>query len=111
MAKAGRIIGVDTNPAKFDMAQRLGATDVVNPKDSDRPIQEVLVEMTDGGVDYSFECIGNVETMRAALECCPQGLGPVHHHRRGGARGQEISHTAPSSSLPAGSGGAPPSAA
>ena len=75
MAKAARIIGIDTNPAKFDMARRLGATDLVNPKDSDRPIQEVLVDMTDGGVDYSFECIGNVDTMRAALECCHKGWG------------------------------------
>ncbi len=75
MARAGRTIGIDTNPAKFDMARRLGATDVVNPADHDRPIQEVLVEMTDGGVDYSFECIGNVETMRAALECCHKGWG------------------------------------
>ena len=90
MAKAGRIIGVDTNPAKFDMAQRLGATDVVNPKDSDRPIQEVLVEMTDGGVDYSFECIGNVETMRAALECCHKGWGRSTIIGVAGA-GQEIS--------------------
>ena len=75
MAKAARIIGIDTNPAKFDMARRLGATDLVNPKDSDRPIQEMLVDMTDGGVDYSFECIGNVDTMRAALECCHKGWG------------------------------------
>ena len=90
MAKAGRIIGVDTNPAKFDMAQGLGATDVVNPKDSDRPIQEVLVDMTDGGVDYSFECIGNVETMRAALECCHKGWGRSTIIGVAGA-GQEIS--------------------
>ncbi len=90
MARAGRIIGVDTNPAKFDMAQRLGATDVVNPTDSDRPIQEVLVEMTDGGVDYSFECIGNVETIRAALECCHKGWGRSTIIGVAGA-GQEIS--------------------
>ncbi|CAO3438714.1 S-(hydroxymethyl)glutathione dehydrogenase/class III alcohol dehydrogenase [Azospirillum doebereinerae] len=75
MAKASRIIGIDVNPSKFEIAKQLGATDVVNPKDFDRPIQEVLVEMTDGGVDYSFECIGNVNVMRAALECCHKGWG------------------------------------
>ncbi|MBK3773359.1 S-(hydroxymethyl)glutathione dehydrogenase/class III alcohol dehydrogenase [Azospirillum brasilense] len=75
MAKASRIIGIDINPDKFEIAKQLGATDVVNPQDYDRPIQEVLVEMTDGGVDYSFECIGNVKVMRAALECCHKGWG------------------------------------
>ncbi|ALG72718.1 S-(hydroxymethyl)glutathione dehydrogenase [Azospirillum thiophilum] len=75
MAKASRIIGIDINPSKFEIAKQLGATDVVNPMDYDRPIQEVLVEMTDGGVDYSFECIGNVKIMRAALECCHKGWG------------------------------------
>jgi S-(hydroxymethyl)glutathione dehydrogenase/alcohol dehydrogenase len=75
MAKASRIIGVDINPSKFEIAKQLGATDVINPMDYDRPIQEVLVEMTDGGVDYSFECIGNVKIMRAALECCHKGWG------------------------------------
>ncbi|WP_298376104.1 S-(hydroxymethyl)glutathione dehydrogenase/class III alcohol dehydrogenase [Azospirillum sp.] len=75
MAKASRIIGIDINESKFEIAKQLGATDVVNPKNFDRPIQEVLVEMTDGGVDYSFECIGNVNVMRAALECCHKGWG------------------------------------
>lgn len=75
MAKAGRIIGIDINPAKFEIARQLGATDVVDPRDHDRPIQDVLVDMTDGGVDYSFECIGNVRVMRAALECCHKGWG------------------------------------
>ena len=89
MAKAGRIIGVDTNTAKFDMARRLGATDLVNPKDSGSPIQDVLVDMTDGGVDYSFECIGNVQTMRAALECCHKGWGQSTIIGVAGA-GQEI---------------------
>jgi len=74
-AKAGRIIGVDTNASKFELAKSMGATDCVNPKDYDRPIQDVLVEMTDGGVDFSFECIGNVEVMRSALECCHKGWG------------------------------------
>lgn len=75
MAKAGRIIGVDLNPSKYEMAKMLGATDCVNPKDYSAPIQEVIVEMTEGGVDYSFECIGNVNVMRAALECCHKGWG------------------------------------
>ncbi|WP_286221541.1 S-(hydroxymethyl)glutathione dehydrogenase/class III alcohol dehydrogenase [Marinobacter apostichopi] len=75
MAKAGRIIAIDINPGKFDIAKQLGATDVVNPKDYDKPIQEVIVEMTDGGVDYSFECVGNVQLMRSALECCHKGWG------------------------------------
>jgi S-(hydroxymethyl)glutathione dehydrogenase/alcohol dehydrogenase len=75
MAKAGRIIAIDTNPAKFELARQLGATDCVNPKDSSTPSQQVIVDMTDGGVDYSFECIGNVDVMRAALECCHKGWG------------------------------------
>jgi len=76
MAKASRIIVVDTNPSKFEMAKMLGATDFVNPRDyPDTPIQQVIVDLTDGGVDYSFECIGNVDVMRAALECCHKGWG------------------------------------
>ncbi|HJW46929.1 MAG TPA: S-(hydroxymethyl)glutathione dehydrogenase/class III alcohol dehydrogenase, partial [Lysobacter sp.] len=74
-AKSGRIIGIDTNPGKFELAKQMGATDVVNPKDHDKPIQDVIVEMTDGGVEFSFECIGNVDVMRAALECCHKGWG------------------------------------
>ena len=75
MAGAGRIIAIDINPEKFTMAQQLGATDCVNPADYDAPIQDVIVELTDGGVDYSFECVGNVKLMRAALECCHKGWG------------------------------------
>ncbi|MEM6706521.1 MAG: S-(hydroxymethyl)glutathione dehydrogenase/class III alcohol dehydrogenase [Acidobacteriota bacterium] len=75
MAQAERILAVDINPDKFEMAQLLGATDLVNPKDYDAPIQEVIVDMTDGGVDYSFECVGHVELMRSALECCHKGWG------------------------------------
>jgi len=74
-ARAGRIIAVDTNPSKFPLAKEMGATDFVNPKDHAKPVQEVIVEMTDGGVDFSFECIGNVDVMRAALECCHKGWG------------------------------------
>jgi S-(hydroxymethyl)glutathione dehydrogenase/alcohol dehydrogenase len=74
-ARAGRILAIDTNPGKFALAKSMGATDCINPKDHDRPIQDVIVELTDGGVDFSFECIGNVEVMRAALECCHKGWG------------------------------------
>ncbi|GAB2553888.1 S-(hydroxymethyl)glutathione dehydrogenase/class III alcohol dehydrogenase [Rhodanobacter koreensis] len=91
MAKAGRIVVVDTNPDKFEMAKLLGATDFINPRDyPDTPIQQVIVELTDGGVDYSFECIGNVHVMRAALECCHKGWGESIIIGVAGA-GQEIS--------------------
>ena len=89
-AKAGRIIGIDTNPGKFELAKQMGATDCVNPKDHDKPIQDVIVEMTDGGVEFSFECIGNVHVMRAALECCHKGWGESVIIGVAGA-GQEIS--------------------
>jgi S-(hydroxymethyl)glutathione dehydrogenase/alcohol dehydrogenase len=75
MAKAERIIAIDTNPAKETLALQFGATDFINPKDYNNSIQEVIVELTDGGVDYSFECIGNVNVMRSALECCHKGWG------------------------------------
>ena len=90
MAKAGRIIAVDINSSKFDFAKQLGATDCVNPKDHSAPIQEVLVEMTQGGLDYTFECVGNVNLMRAALECCHKGWGESIIIGVAGA-GQEIS--------------------
>ncbi|SDG68300.1 S-(hydroxymethyl)glutathione dehydrogenase / alcohol dehydrogenase [Vibrio xiamenensis] len=90
MAGAGRIIGIDINESKFDLAKQLGATDVINPNDYDKPIQEVIVEMTDGGVEYSFECIGNVNVMRSALECCHKGWGESVIIGVAGA-GQEIS--------------------
>jgi S-(hydroxymethyl)glutathione dehydrogenase/alcohol dehydrogenase len=90
MAKAGRIIGIDTNAGKFELARQMGATDCVNPMDLDLPIQQVIVDMTDGGVDYSFECIGNVQVMRAALECCHKGWGESVIIGVAGA-GQEIS--------------------
>ncbi|CAH0524928.1 S-(hydroxymethyl)glutathione dehydrogenase/class III alcohol dehydrogenase [Vibrio hippocampi] len=75
MAGASQIIGVDINESKFELAQQLGATDVVNPQKLSKSIQEQIIEMTDGGVDYSFECIGNVNVMRQALECCHKGWG------------------------------------
>lgn len=90
MVNASRIIAIDINPDKFAIAKELGATDFVNPKDHDRPIQEVIIEMTDGGVDYSFECVGNVNLMRAALECSHRGWGESVIIGVAGA-GQEIS--------------------
>ncbi|MDY6932736.1 MAG: S-(hydroxymethyl)glutathione dehydrogenase/class III alcohol dehydrogenase [Spirochaetota bacterium] len=75
MAKAERIIAIDINEDKFDIADSLGATDFINPNKCDVSIQEVIVEMTDGGVDYSFECVGNVDLMQSALECCHKGWG------------------------------------
>jgi S-(hydroxymethyl)glutathione dehydrogenase/alcohol dehydrogenase len=90
MAKAGRIIAIDTNPSKWEMAKALGATDFINPREYDRPLQQVIVDLTDGGVDYSFECIGNVNVMRSALECCHKGWGESIIIGVAGA-GQEIS--------------------
>uniref|UniRef100_A0A7N8XM56 Alcohol dehydrogenase 1-like n=1 Tax=Mastacembelus armatus TaxID=205130 RepID=A0A7N8XM56_9TELE len=74
-AGAKKIFAVDINPEKFEKAKVFGATDFVNPKDYDKPISQVLAEMTNGGVDYSLECIGNVEVMRSALESCVKGWG------------------------------------
>lgn len=90
LTKAGRIIAIDINESKFELARKLGATDCINPNKFDKPIQEVIVEMTDGGVDFSFECIGNVKVMRAALECCHKGWGESVIIGVAGA-GQEIS--------------------
>jgi S-(hydroxymethyl)glutathione dehydrogenase/alcohol dehydrogenase len=90
MAKASRIIAIDINESKFELARKLGATDCINPKKYDKPIQDVIVELTGGGVDYSFECIGNVNVMRSALECCHKGWGESVIIGVAGA-GQEIS--------------------
>eukprot|EP00850_Spirogloea_muscicola_P000538 SM000002S05618 [mRNA] locus=s2:1197032:1201229:+ [translate_table: standard] len=89
-AGASRIIGVDVDPDKYARAEAFGATEFVNPKDHDKPIQDVLIEMTDGGVDYSFECIGKVELMRAALEATHKGWG-VSVIIGVAGKGQEIS--------------------
>ena len=90
MMNAARIIAIDVNPDKFELARQFGATDFVTPKDHSAPIQQVIVDMTDGGVDYSFECIGNVNVMRSALECCHKGWGESVIIGVAGA-GQEIS--------------------
>lgn len=91
IAGAKRIIGIDINPDKFETARIFGCTEFVNPKDHpDKTIQEVLIAMTDGGLDYTFECIGNVHTMRAALESCHKGWGVSVIIGVAGA-GQEVS--------------------
>ncbi|MBB4658294.1 S-(hydroxymethyl)glutathione dehydrogenase/class III alcohol dehydrogenase [Parvularcula dongshanensis] len=72
---ARQIVGVDLNPGKVEMAKRFGMTDFVNPKDHGENLVGHLVELTGGGADYSFECIGNVNVMRQALECCHKGWG------------------------------------
>ena len=74
MVGADRIIGVDTNPARESMARKFGMTDFIDPKAVDNVV-DAIVQATDGGADYSFECIGNTTTMRQALECCHKGWG------------------------------------
>jgi len=90
MAKASKIIAVDINNSKKEIAEKFGATAFVNPKEIDGDIVDKIVEMTDGGADYSFECVGSVELMRAALECCHKGWGESIIIGVAGA-GQEIS--------------------
>lgn len=89
MVGADRIIGIDINPSKRELAEKFGMTDFINPQDSANVVQEI-VDRTDGGVDYSFECIGNVKVMRQALECCHKGWGESIIIGVAGA-GQEIS--------------------
>jgi len=75
MVGANMIVGVDLNPKREALARRFGLTHFVNPKDVKGDLVAHLVELTGGGADYSFECIGNVEVMRQALECCHRGWG------------------------------------
>jgi len=72
---ASRIVVVDVNSSKEEWGRKFGATDFVNPTKINKPIQEHLIEMTDGGLDYTFDCTGNVHVMRAALEACHKGWG------------------------------------
>lgn len=74
MVGASKIIGIDINPSKVEMAKKFGMTDFINPKETDNVV-EAICDLTNGGVDYSFECIGNVDVMRQALECCHKGWG------------------------------------
>ena len=75
MVGADQIVGVDTNPAKRPLAERFGMTHFVNPAEVEGDLVQHLVALTEGGADYSFECIGNVKAMRQALECCHRGWG------------------------------------
>ena len=89
MVGANRIIGVDLNADREKLAREFGMTDFINPKDIDN-VTEAIIDLTDGGVDYSFECIGNTTTMRQALECTHKGWGESYIIGVAGA-GQEIS--------------------
>ena len=75
MAGAKKIIAIDINNTKYEMAQKFGATDFINPTETQGSVVDSIVKMTDGGVDYSFECVGNTKLMRQALECCHKGWG------------------------------------
>jgi S-(hydroxymethyl)glutathione dehydrogenase/alcohol dehydrogenase len=75
LAGANMIVGVDLNPQRKSWGERFGMTHFVNPKEAGNDLVNYLVNLTGGGADYSFECIGNVDTMRAALECCHKGWG------------------------------------
>jgi S-(hydroxymethyl)glutathione dehydrogenase/alcohol dehydrogenase len=75
LAGADMIVGIDTNPKREALARQFGLTHFVNPKEGKGDLVAHLVELTGGGADYSFECIGNTETMRQALECCHRGWG------------------------------------
>ena len=90
MVGATQIVGVDLNPQRRALAEKLGMTDFVNPNEVKGDLVAHLVEVTGGGADYSFECIGNVKTMRQALECCHKGWGVSVIIGVAGA-GQEIS--------------------
>ncbi len=90
MVGANMIVGVDLNPAKREIAEKFGMTHFVNPKEIEGDLVPYLVELTKGGADYSFECIGNVNVMRQALECCHKGWGVSVIIGVAGA-GQEIS--------------------
>ena len=72
---AARIIGVDSNPRREALGKKFGVTDFVNPAEAGGDLVAHLIDLTGGGADYSFECIGNVDTMRQALECCHKGWG------------------------------------
>ncbi|MCF6301709.1 MAG: S-(hydroxymethyl)glutathione dehydrogenase/class III alcohol dehydrogenase [Devosiaceae bacterium] len=90
MVGADKIVGVDLNPARKEIATQFGMTHFVNPKEINGDLVNHLVELTGGGADYSFECIGDVNTMRQALECCHKGWGESVIIGVAGA-GQEIS--------------------
>ena len=90
MVGANKIIGVDINPDRQELAEKFGMTHFVNPKEVESDLVDYLVDLTDGGADYSFECVGNTDLMRTALECCHKGWGESIIVGVAGA-GQEIS--------------------
>lgn len=90
MVGANMIVGVDTNPDREELAKKFGMTNFVNPNEIEGDLVSYLVDLTEGGADHSFECIGNVEIMRQALECCHKGWGESTIIGVAGA-GQEIS--------------------
>jgi S-(hydroxymethyl)glutathione dehydrogenase/alcohol dehydrogenase len=105
---ADKIIGVDINPARQDMARKFGMTHFINPNEVENVV-DAIIQLTDGGADYSFECIGNTTTMRQSLECCHKGWGQSIIIGVAAA-GQEIS-TRPFQLVTGACGRAPPSAA
>ena len=92
---AGMIVGVDINPARKALGEKFGMTHFVSPKEVAGDLVPYLVDLTKGGADYSFECIGNVTTMRQAARVLPQGLGRLGDHRRGAGRRRDRHATVP----------------
>ncbi len=83
MVGADKIVGIDLNPERRAMAEKFGMTHFINPDEVGRDkVVQAVIDITGGGADFSFECIGNVQVMRQALECCHRGWGRVDHHRR-----------------------------
>ena len=87
LAGAARIVGVDINPGREEWGRKFGMTDFIDARGKDRAeMVAAVAALTDGGADYTFDCTGNTEVMRTALESCPPRMGNVDHHRRGGSR-------------------------
>lgn len=85
MVGADKIIGVDLNPERVELARKFGMTHLINPNEVENVVDHII-QLTDGGADYSFECIGNTKVIRQALECCHKGWGLIDQYRRGGGR-------------------------
>ncbi len=101
MAGADKIIGVDLNPGRVEMARKFGMTHFINPDEVGRDkVVQAVVDLTGGGADFSFECIGNIHTMRQALECCSSRLGREHHHRRRRRRPGDLHPAVPAGHRP-----------
>ncbi len=100
LAGANMIVGVDLNDGKEEWGRKFGMTHFVNPKKVDGDLVAHLVELTGGGADYSFECVGNVKLMRMALECAHKGWGEIDHHRRGRSRPGDLHPSVPAGHRP-----------